>query len=51
MMIKEMTFCGRTARIDTFDINMRPWGSGASCCWECESIVSARDSWWEVYGA
>jgi hypothetical protein len=51
MMTNEMTFCGRPVRIDSFDISMRPWGSGAVCCWACASIVSTRDSWWEVYGA
>jgi hypothetical protein len=49
MMTNEMTFCGRPVLIDSFDISMRPWGSGAVCCWACVSIVSTRDSWWEVY--
>ena len=49
-MIFENTICDdRLVRVDEFDVRHYAWGSGVICCDACASIVSARESWMEVY--
>lgn len=49
MLITVDSACGRTFRMKAKDVHQSEWGPVVMCCWECASIVKARNAWMEVY--